>query len=55
LKFGVPYVFVINPKNRRVWAHTQAGRTEVKDGILRTENPSLIVPLAEIFAGLDDE
>ena len=54
LKFGVPYVFVINPVNRRVWAYTQAGSTEVKDGILRTENPSLTVPLAEIFAGLDE-
>jgi Uma2 family endonuclease len=55
LKFGVPYVFVINPVNRRVWAYTQAGSTEVKHGILRTENPSLTVPLEEIFAGLDEE
>ncbi len=54
LKFGVPYIFVINPVNRRVWAYTQAGRAEVKDGILRTENPSLSVPLAEIFAALDE-
>jgi Uma2 family endonuclease len=55
LKFGVPYVFLINPKNRRTWAYTQAGGTEVKDGILRTGNPSLTVPLAEIFAGVDEE
>jgi Uma2 family endonuclease len=54
LKFGVPYVFLINPKNRRVWRYTQAGSTEVMDGLLRTENPSLSVPLAEIFASLDE-
>jgi Uma2 family endonuclease len=54
LKFGVPYIFVINPKNRRAWAYTRAGSTEVKDGMLHTENPELTVPLAEIFAGLDE-
>ncbi len=54
LKFGVRYVWLINPENRRVWVYTRAGCTEVLDGILRTENPSLTVPLAEIFAGLDD-
>ena len=54
LKFGVRYVWLINPENRRVWVYTLAGCTEVKDGILRTENPALVVPLAEIFAGLDE-
>src|SRR5580698_471145 len=54
LKFGVRYVWVVNPENRRVWVYTQAGSTEVKDGTLRTENPSLTVSLAEIFAGLDE-
>src|SRR5580698_3860854 len=54
LKFGVRYVWVMNPENRRVWVYTRAGCTEVLDGILRTENPSLTVSLAEIFAGLDE-
>lgn len=54
LKFGVRYVWVINPENRRVWTYTQAGSAEIKDGMLRTENPSLTVSLAEIFAGLDE-
>ena len=54
LKFGVRYVWVINPENRRVWVSTHAGSTEVKDGILRTEDPSLTVSLAEVFAGLDE-
>ena len=54
LKFGVRYVWLINPENRRAWVYTQAGNSEVKDGSLRTENPSLTVSLNEIFAGLDE-
>lgn len=53
LKFGVPYVWLIDPRSRRVWIHTKGGSREAKDGILRTENPSLTIALSEIFAGLD--
>jgi Uma2 family endonuclease len=53
LRFGVPYVWVIDPAKRRVWAHTVEGSREIKDGILGTENPSIEVSLAEVFAGLD--
>src|SRR5713226_5023414 len=49
LRFGVPYVWVINPPDQRAWAYTRDGNAEVRDGVLRTENPSLAVPLAEIF------
>jgi Uma2 family endonuclease len=54
LKFGVPYVWVFDPIDRRVWSYSIDGNREVKDGILRTENPSIEILLAEIFAGLDD-
>jgi Uma2 family endonuclease len=54
LKFGVPYVWVFDPFDRRAWAYSVEGNREVKDGILRTENPSIEVLLSEIFAGLDD-
>ena len=53
LKFGVAYVWVINPRSRRVWVYTQNGIAEAKDGILRTENPELVVPLAEIFSEME--
>jgi Uma2 family endonuclease len=53
LKFGVAYVWVFNPENRRVWVYTADGSREVKDGTLRTENPSLTVYLSEIFSSLD--
>jgi Uma2 family endonuclease len=54
LKFGVPNVWVIDPADRRVWTYSSEGSREVKDGVLRTENPSIEVLLAEVFAGLDD-
>jgi hypothetical protein len=53
LKFGVRYVWLVNPLNRRVWAYTTAGSREVKGGVLRTENPAIAIPLAEVFAGLE--
>lgn len=52
LRFGVPYVWVINPADRRVWACTPDGNIEIRDGLLRTENPALEVPLVEIFGEL---
>jgi Uma2 family endonuclease len=54
LKFGVPYVWVINPRSRRAWVYTRDGIAEAKDGILKTENPELVVPLAEVFAAMEE-
>lgn len=34
------------------YIHTAEGSREAKDGVLRTENPEIAVPLAEIFAAL---
>jgi Uma2 family endonuclease len=53
-KFGVPHVWVVDPFDRRAWVYSPEGAKEVKDGMLRTQNPSIEVSLAEIFAGLDD-
>ncbi|HEY7334530.1 MAG TPA: Uma2 family endonuclease [Bryobacteraceae bacterium] len=53
LTFDVPYVWVVNPRSRRAWIYTKDEIREVKDGLLRTENPALTIPLAEIFAALD--
>jgi Uma2 family endonuclease len=49
LTFGVRYVWVFNPQSRRVWVYTTDGIREVRDGILRAENPAIEVPLAEVF------
>ncbi len=52
LRFGVSYVWVINPRTREGWIHTTAGVNQSADGILRTENPDLVMSLPEIFAAL---
>jgi Uma2 family endonuclease len=49
LNFGVRYVWVINPRNRRAWAYTTDGSREVKDGVLRTTNPDFEIKIAELF------
>jgi Uma2 family endonuclease len=52
LAMGVPYVWVLDPATRCAFAVTpELGWREVKDGVLRTENPALEVPLEEIFGG----
>ncbi|HEY6343512.1 MAG TPA: Uma2 family endonuclease [Bryobacteraceae bacterium] len=53
LDFGIPYVWVINPRTRRAWTYTKEEIREARDGVLRTENPAFAVPLAEIFTALD--
>jgi len=52
LKFGVSHVWVINPVDQRAWKCTEAGNAEILDGVLRTQNPLLEVPLVEIFGQL---
>ncbi len=45
LDFGVRYVWVINPRTKRVFVYTRERVQEVRDGILRTENPAIDVSL----------
>jgi Uma2 family endonuclease len=50
LAMGVPYVWVLDPETKQAFAATAAeGLKEVKNGILRTENPAIELPLAESF------
>jgi Uma2 family endonuclease len=51
LTFGVPYVWVIDPESRRGWVYTADSIQEAKDGVLRTANPEIAVPLTELFDG----
>jgi Uma2 family endonuclease len=53
LKFGVRYVWLIDPRTRRAWVHTKEGAHEAKDGILRTEDPAIELPLPGIFDALE--
>jgi Uma2 family endonuclease len=49
LRFDVQYVWLINPQSRRAWIYTRDGITEVRDGVLRTENPNITVPLTDVL------
>lgn len=52
LRFGVPYVWVIDPRRQQGSIHTRAGVEEPAGGILRTVNPALAMSLPEIFAAI---
>jgi len=54
LAFGVPYVWLVDPRRRKVWSYTQEGRREVADA-LRTSNPDLHIGVEEIFSALDED
>jgi Uma2 family endonuclease len=48
LGFGVRYVWVVDPETTRAWIYTRDGITEARDGVLRTENPDIAVPMSEV-------
>lgn len=48
LAFGVPHVWVVNPRKWRAFQYSGDGMREAKDGILRTANPAIVVPLLEL-------
>jgi Uma2 family endonuclease len=48
LNFGVRYVWLLHPRTRRAFVYTLDTVQEVKDGMLRTEDPDICVPLAEL-------
>jgi Uma2 family endonuclease len=49
LGMGVRYVWVIDPYARLAWIHTSDSAVEAKDGVLRTTDPQIEMPLAEIL------
>ncbi len=49
LRFGVPYVWIINPRLRKGYIATNAGLVEAESGILTTSDPEIQAPVAEFF------
>uniref|UniRef100_Q01VB3 Putative restriction endonuclease domain-containing protein n=1 Tax=Solibacter usitatus (strain Ellin6076) TaxID=234267 RepID=Q01VB3_SOLUE len=47
LKFGVGYVWILDPSRRKAWRCTADGMRDVAE--LRTDNPETIVPVAALF------
>jgi Uma2 family endonuclease len=48
-QMGVRYVWVIDPLTRQAFCYTPGEMHEVLDGVLRTSNPDIAVPLADAF------
>ena len=49
LAFGVSYVWLIDPETREAWIYTRQSVSEVRDGVLRTREPEIAIPLQELF------
>jgi Uma2 family endonuclease len=49
LAFGIPYVWVVNPGTGRGYVHTTEAAREAKDGILRTADPAIELPLYDLL------
>ena len=46
---GVRYIWVIDPRSREAVVYTASAMRTIEDGMLRTSNPDIAVPLAEVF------
>jgi Uma2 family endonuclease len=49
LRMGVENVWLIDPQTRRGYRYTRDGLSVATDGVMRTSNPAISVPLAAIF------
>jgi Uma2 family endonuclease len=49
LSFGVRYVWILDPRTRRAQIYDASGVHEMKDGMLWTADPEVLVPLNELF------
>jgi Uma2 family endonuclease len=53
-RFGVPNIWVVDPFDRSAWNYRNGDLQEIRDGILRTQDPVIEVPLQDIFASMDE-
>ena len=49
LNFGVPYIWIINPRSKKAYVVTRAGMVEASSGVLETKDPAISVPLSVLF------
>jgi Uma2 family endonuclease len=49
LRFGVPYIWIINPRLRKGYVVTKAGIVEAEAGMLETSDPEIRVAVAELL------
>jgi Uma2 family endonuclease len=53
LSFGVPFVWVVNPRTRRGWIYQPGRIAEAAGGILSTTGPDIAVSLPDLYARID--
>jgi Uma2 family endonuclease len=53
LAFGVPHIWVVDAVAQCAFVYNADGLREVKDGVLRTSNPEIFLPLAKAFEDLE--
>ncbi len=49
LRFGVPYIWIINPRLRKGYIVTSAGIVEAEGGALTTSDPEIRIQVAELL------
>jgi Uma2 family endonuclease len=49
LEFGVQYVWLLDPETKTAIVYTRNGITAVTEGVLRTAEPVIELPLSELF------
>jgi Uma2 family endonuclease len=49
LRFGVQYVWIINPRLQKGYIVTGSGMVEATSGVLTTDDPAIQVPVADLF------
>jgi len=49
LNMGIPNLWVLDPASQRAWTITREGHLEVLDGILRTTDGRVTLPVADLF------
>lgn len=49
LEFGVPVVWIIDPRERKVWIYRRNGMQEAVGEVVKLEGTSIEVPFSEIF------
>jgi Uma2 family endonuclease len=54
LKFGVRYVWLIDPRKKAAWSYTREGKREAAS-ILVTDEPRIELPLHDLLAELFEE
>ncbi len=49
LDFGVPVVWVVDPRERRIWIHRPHGVEEASGPVITLDGTSIEIPFSEIF------